>query len=267
MANADPEGTPSDARCHFFKIPLELRDKIYDYVACAEKNPGLHINLKVAREPVVHAYDHNLSQTCSQVRQDYDVRLQRRIKQMTLDHKASGLAWETMVLCRAFKYQAVLIAESKASKGVWNQDGVALRMMIAFRGMFDDGKPQSTLAFTVASGAVRDYNRRFIAKVHHPPGQAKTPSELASAVGCLSVLKEVTEPDARNWWTLLWIEFECHRKFYTESANAPLGSYSGSKIWMVSYPTSRLPAKKTVDSNSEAVTKTLRSRRRYGSYV
>lgn len=80
MADASPTPASSDTRCHFFKIPLELRDNIYDYVAYGEEKIDLHVNLETAKEPELHAYDHNLSQTCSQIRQEYTTRLQHRVK-------------------------------------------------------------------------------------------------------------------------------------------------------------------------------------------
>jgi hypothetical protein len=263
-ANAGPEGIPSDTRCHFFKIPIELRDDIYDYVACGEKNPGLRVNLEAATEPKLHAYDQGLSETCSQIRQEYSIRLKHHLKQLTIDHGASGHEGETIMKRRYIQGKAVLIAESKASKGVWNQEGVALRITIPFKGRFDGDSFQSILAFTVASSATRDYNLRFAIRalggynIQRPP-----PSELASAVGYLSALKVITEPDARNWWTLLWSEHLERRLSYTNSQDTIPFRYRGLQMWSVYQPISLLAAERIAEEEAEAATRKLRPRQ-YG---
>jgi hypothetical protein len=252
MANARPDPTSSDTRCHFFKVPLELRDNIYDYVAYGEQNLGLHVNLEVATEPKLHAYDKGLSQTCSQIRQEHSIRLQRHIKQLAIDHEASGPERGTASFSRRLKGHCVLIAESKVSKGVWNQDGFALEMFLPFRGMFDEGKVNSTLIFTVASSAARAHNRRFPLKFAREPRTRKRPlSELIDAVRRLSALKVVTATDARNWWSLLWREHVWLRMTYTDSQDATSPSYAGLPFWWVSLSASLRPTDIRFDCESD----------------
>jgi hypothetical protein len=139
------------------KIPLELRDDIYDYVAYGEKTLGLHVNMEVVTEPKVHYYDEGLSRTCPQIRQEYTIRLQRRIKQLMVDHKASVARHRYLghVFSSVLKSQTILIAEREVSSDV------ATRSVIPFEGGFDKGAQLSTLTFTLATSAVRGYDRRF----------------------------------------------------------------------------------------------------------
>jgi hypothetical protein len=103
--------------------------------------------------------------------------------------------------------QAIHIAESQASKGVWTQDDVALRITIPFKGAFDEGRSYSTLASIVASSAMRDYSVKFAVRGLGTFDRQRLPApDLVYALGYLSALKAITEPDARNWWTPLWTD-------------------------------------------------------------
>jgi hypothetical protein len=263
-ANTGPEEIPPDTRCHFFKIPIELRDDIYDYVACAEKKPGLHVNLETATEPKLHAYDQGLSQTCSQTRQEYGLRLQHHIKQLTIDHRASDPEDKPTMIRQLLRGQAVHIAESQASKGVWNQDDVALRITIPFRGAFDDCKSYSTLTFIVASSATRDYNLKFAVRGLGTFDRQRLPApDLVFALGYLSALKAITELDTRNWWTPLWTEYAERRVAYTNLQDMALQpQYRGLPMWSVYKPTSLLAAEFEAECIAEElVTRKLRPKR------
>ena len=135
----------------------------------------------VATEPKYHYYDEGLSRTCTQIRQEYTIRLQPRIKQLMIDHRAActrsphGSAGKTEVFYQDLKSQTILIAEREVMKGVWIQVDVASRSVMPFRGLLDPGRSLydigigrygrryygSSLTVTLASSAVRGYNRRF----------------------------------------------------------------------------------------------------------
>ena len=142
-ATADRGAASSDTRCHFFKIPIELRDNIYDYVAYGEKTLGLHVNMEVVTEPKVHYYDEGLSRTCPQIRQEYTIRLERRIKQLMIDHRASlrgrGICWGKIFYSH-LESQTILIAEREVMKDVWVQVDVAMRSVMPFKGILDPGR-------------------------------------------------------------------------------------------------------------------------------
>jgi hypothetical protein len=140
-----------------------LIDDIYDYVAYGEKTLGLHVNMEVVTEPKVHCYDEGLSRTCTQIRQEYTIRLHRRIKQLVVDHRASVALHEWMghEFDSVLKSQTILIAEREILRGVWVQTDVASRSVIPFEGLFDQGRYLSTFTFTLATSGVRGYNRRF----------------------------------------------------------------------------------------------------------
>ena len=141
-ATTTPDTASSDTRCHFLKIPLELRDYIYDYVAYNEKTLGLHINMEVVTEPKFHYYDEGLSRTCPQIRQEYTIRLERRIKQLMIDHRA---AFERNpvggeIFYKGLKSHTILIAEREVMKDVWVQVDVAMRSVMPFKGILDPGR-------------------------------------------------------------------------------------------------------------------------------
>jgi hypothetical protein len=226
MANADSQPTSShDTRCHFFKLSLELRYDIYDYVAYGEKELGLYVNLKNVTEPETHVYDRGLSHTCAQLRQEYMLRLQRRFKQIDINHMAQTDTNRIMA-----SFATLLIAERKVSRNAWVQDDVAFRWIIPFEGMLDDGQQRSTLRFTVASGATRPFDKR----IGLPAGRMSQEStgDLISAMTSLQRLKNVADHDARNWWMSLWNAYEVRVLYYTLYADGDVHIFGGSSRWI-----------------------------------
>jgi hypothetical protein len=215
MANADSQPTSSDdTRYHFFKLSLELRDDIYDYVAYGEKELGLYVNLENVTEPKTYVYDRGLSHTCAQLRQEYMLRLQRRVKQIDIDHRAHI---DTHDIMNRYAFATLLITERKVSRNAWVQDVVAFRWIILFEGMFDDGERRSVLRFTVASGATRALDRKIdlpaILKPRDPMG------DLTSAMTSLQRLKNAADHDVRNWWMSLWNAYEVRLLCYRVGAS------------------------------------------------
>ena len=209
-----PDTASSDTRCHFLRIPLELRDDIYDYVAYGEKTLGLHVNMEVVTEPKVHYYDEGLSRTCPQIRQEYTIRLERRIKQLMFDHRASlvglGSCWGK-IFYHHLESQTILIAEREVMKDVWVQVDVAMRSVMPFKGILDPGRDlfdkglgylsrscfAGTLTFTLASSAVRGYNRRF--GMEDGVFSATVPTwDHDTVVRYLSLLEEAAKPTRTN---------------------------------------------------------------------
>jgi hypothetical protein len=210
MANADSQPTSSDdIRCHFFKLSLELRDNIYDYVAYGEKELGLYVNLENVTEPKTHVYDRGLSHTCAQLRQEYMLRLQRRVKQIDIDHRTHV---DTHSIMARNAFATLLIAERKVSRNAWVQDHVAFRWIIPFEGMFDDGQRRSTLRFTVASGATRAFDKKIGLPARRMSGEST--GDMISAMTSLQRLKNVAEYDVRNWWMSLWNAYEVRLLYY-----------------------------------------------------
>jgi hypothetical protein len=206
MANAAPQSTPTeDTRCHFFKLSLELRDEIYDYVAYEQTSVDLYVNLETPAEPKVYAYDEGraLSRTSSQIRTEYMTRLQRRIKRLDIDNRARVVP---RYLVSSYSFPSLLIAERKVSKYVWVQDDVALRWTIIFEGVFDNGQRRITLRFTVASGAARTSNQKMIIPTGRRFGVSV--GDLLSAMTYLQRLADVADRDERNWWMTWWHEYE-----------------------------------------------------------
>jgi hypothetical protein len=206
VADASPDPTSPDTRCHFFRLSLELRDDIYDYVAYGQRSQGLHVNLETATEPKVHAYDRGLSQTSSQVRQEYTLRLKRHIMHLDISHPASLWAASrgTMLgrpILQQITSQSVLIAERKESRGMWVQDDVALRSSIFFNCSSGHG---GWLTFTVASSDMRVYNRRFNMRAISFEKDKGCDWNLVFALKSLSLLEGVAQFDTRNWWMCLW---------------------------------------------------------------
>jgi hypothetical protein len=202
VADASPNPAFSDTRCHFFKIPLDLRDDIYDYIAWGEKTLGLHVNMEVVKEPKAHYYDEGLSRTCTQIRQQYTIRLRRRIKQLMIDHRAAVelYGWTGERLRSVGRSQTILIAEREVLKGVWVQVDVASRSVIRFsgiddkgRGLLNWGKFASTLTFALASSTVRGYNRRFGIQEERDPPDIPT-WDHGAVVGYLSLLEDAAKP-------------------------------------------------------------------------
>jgi hypothetical protein len=202
MANAAPQSTSSDdTRCHFFRLSLELRDEIYDYVAYEQTSVDLYVNLETPTQPKMYAYDEGraLSRTSSQIRTEYMTRLQRRIKQLDVDHEPHLVVPSSMPTHAS---TTLMIAERKVSRNAWVQDNIAFRWIIPFEGTFDNGLKQSTLRLTVASNAVRAFDLKL-----GLPAELdfKVPEgDLLAAMTDLQRLKNVAELDVRNWWMPWW---------------------------------------------------------------
>jgi hypothetical protein len=208
---AEPQSTSSDdARRHFFKLSLELREKIYDYVAYDQTSVELYVDLGTVSEPEISAYDENraLSRTCSQLRLEYMTRLRQRIKRLDVDHKVPvGKRWVMP--------PELLIAERKVSKNVWVQDVVALRWIIPFEGMFEDEEQRITLTFTVASDAMTAFNQRIRLPTMREDRAPKR--DLVSTMTCLQRLKDVVGSDARkNWWMSWWNDCQVRELYYPD---------------------------------------------------
>jgi hypothetical protein len=70
------------------KLPQELRDEIYDYVAAAETEIGAHVTFTEDSNMKVQALSKNsLGLTCRQIRHEYSLRLESRIKQLVTELK------------------------------------------------------------------------------------------------------------------------------------------------------------------------------------
>lgn len=63
--------------CFFLaKLPQELRDQIYDYVAMADAKIGIHVTLKEDSNVELYAYSRKgLGHTCRQIKREYSLRL------------------------------------------------------------------------------------------------------------------------------------------------------------------------------------------------
>lgn len=125
-------------------------------------------------------------------------RLQQRLKQLDIENRAQVvvpliLIWKTS--------PTLLIAERQVSKNVWIQEDVALQWTIPFQGKFDNGEQRSNLRFTVASGAVRAFNRKIGLPDRRRVGVST--GDLLSAMTYLQRLKDVADNDANNWWMSL----------------------------------------------------------------
>jgi hypothetical protein len=219
MANADLQSTSSDdTRCHFFKLSLELKDWIYDYIAYGQTIIELYVNLETASEPKVYPLDGSraLSRTSSQLRTEYMARLQQRIKQLDTDRRAS-LGEPRVMASPKDVTKLLLIAEREVSQNTWVRDDVAFRWIIPFEGTFDNGEQKSTLNFTVASGAARAFNR----KIHSLDMCNCRVSEdrIISAMTYLKRLKDVADHGVRNWWMSLWDAHEVRMPYYRLTVN------------------------------------------------
>lgn len=143
------------------KLPLELRDQIYDYVTVAETNIGLQVNAQENSKPRVYAYSVNgLGHTCKEIRQEYSRRLKRRIKHLMSEtcrvackyarapyardaffHKllCTDAGCKGTVVTPAMESSAIShvtrVADRKISKGVYVQEDVAYTMRIPFTGV------------------------------------------------------------------------------------------------------------------------------------
>jgi hypothetical protein len=172
--------------CLFLKkLPLELRDQIYDDVAASETEIGLHVTLATTEQskPQVHAYFvAGLGHTCKEIRQEFSLRLQRRIKnllpetyQPTYRELFNKGLWRLNPELTGWTYlsskarsQLVRVADHRASKGVHVQDDVAMTTRISFTGYNDHAIRTSFLTLTVAIHPARAYNNKYDLVGHGP---------------------------------------------------------------------------------------------------
>lgn len=245
----DAQSSTSTKSCFLFKLPPELRDKIYDDIAAAEVNIGLKVTLKRQTSPKVAAYSvRGLSHTCTQIRQEYSNRLQHRIKCLRTETvrrdchnfppEAVFLGWLLNVRRRTVNISAletcarshvVRIADRKISKGVYAQEDVAVTMQIPFTGRFDDGIPTSNLTLTFASDLDTWYNLNCLLdtglraiqqeKFWKERGRFHTLWEAASEFAAL--IKRTDWNDCEHWlW--FWWKYQVLYKHVVSNAGLPL---------------------------------------------
>lgn len=247
-SNDAQSSTPIES-CFFFKLPPELRDKIYDDVAAAEVNIGLKVTLKHHSSPKVAAYSvRGLSHTCKQIRQEYSNRLQHRIKRLRTEtvrrdcHKFSPedvfFAWLRKIRRRTMHILAletcarshvIRVADRKTSKGIYAQEDVAVTMQIPFTGRFDHGIPTSNLTLTFASDLDGAYNlicpldTRLRAiqqeKFWKERGRFHTLWEAASE---LAFLLKRTDWNGCEHWLWFWWKYQVLYKHVASNAGLPL---------------------------------------------
>jgi hypothetical protein len=232
--------------CLFLKkLPLELRDQIYDYVAASETDIGLHVTLARTDQskPQVHAYPvAGLGHTCKEIRAEYSLRLQRRIKNLLTEtyqpynrelpnkdlHRLNpGLFKNGLLrltpeisrkpcLCPSARDQLVRVADRKVSKGVHVQDDVAMTTCIPFAGYSDHGLRTSFLTLTVATHPARAYNNKYDL-VNHWPHQYQSEAYwkqrgdwtmLTEAITKFQYSLWATDWMAREFWFAVWWKYD-----------------------------------------------------------
>lgn len=183
----------------------------------------MHINLEVATEPEVHAYDQGLSQTCTRVRQEYTLRLQHRIKQMLTDEKA----FYRLIKCTdsigalgSADSRAILVAERRMPKGVWTHDDVALKLIVPFKDSYDPNIRLSKLTFVVATSAVRAYNRQVI-EIGGFGSLKRINREIAYALESMERLERIARLDVRNWWMRFWSRYSPRKDDFYSLIHSP----------------------------------------------
>lgn len=233
-----------DPECLFLsKLPLELRDQIYDYVAISETKINLHVNLQEGTKVESHANTRKgLGHTCRQIRQEYSLRLENRIRdlviefhcpdtpKLTPDESAQDPRKTTLLerleivssqpyavppvpsLDHSAQSHLFQIAERKVIRGVYLQEDFAYTMRIPFGGIDDFGLRLSTLTITFASSAPREYN------YSHPLDPSCNEKALLVAKGHFHSIYQAAKRFLRlthrvDWtghegWCLLWWDFE-----------------------------------------------------------
>ena len=178
--------------CFFLtKLPQELRDQIYDYVAMADTQLGAYVTLKDCSSAELYAYSSmGLGHTCRQIREEYSLRLQPRVKDLVAefqtcissaaipDNSIGGPRKTSLqerlrripqphmgppmpALDHFAQSHFLQIAEHKVVGGVYIQEDIAYTMRIPFGGIDDMGLRLSTLAVTLASNAPREYSDKY----------------------------------------------------------------------------------------------------------
>ena len=184
--------TTTGAECFLLtKLPQELRDQIYDYVAMADTKLGAYVTLKEYSSAELYAYSSKgLGHTCRQIREEYSLRLAPRIKCLlvefqdciasvaTPDKSIGGPRKASLqerlqripqphmgppipALDHSAQSHFLQIAERKVVGGVYIQEDIAYTMRIPFGGIDDMGLRLSTLAVTLASSAPRGYSDKY----------------------------------------------------------------------------------------------------------
>lgn len=156
--------------CPFLdKLAQELRDHIYDYVAMSETKIGAHVTFKGDSDVEVHAHARKgLGNTCRQIRQEYSLRLERRIKDLVVEFRDAEestttprkpirdpgprkmsfrermrLLWYGYIeppapaLDHSARSHTLKVAERQVTRGLYIQEDVAYTMRIPFGGIYD----------------------------------------------------------------------------------------------------------------------------------
>ena len=252
------------------KLPQELRDRVYDYVAMAETNIGLHVNLEDDSNVKSHAYPpKGLDLTCRQIRQEYSLRLERRIKHLVTelfetpkasttnppDKSTSDPPWRRMYLWKgpaiisrpyiappvpALDHSArshfLQVAERKVSRGVYIQEDLAYTMRIPFGGINDTGLRLSTLTVTLASSAPRQYSNTY------PLDPSRDESALWKSKGHydsmyqaakdLLLMMQRDDWNGHEAWCDLWSNYEIvFPRKKGEKGNGLQGRSDGDRWW------------------------------------
>jgi hypothetical protein len=231
------------------KLPLELRDQTYDDVAASETEIGLHVTLATPEEskPQVHAYSvAGLGHTCKEIRQEFSLRLQCRIKTLltetyykpyyrTLFHNglchlnAEPTTW-TYMSSKA-RSQLVRVADHRVSKGVHVQDDVAMTTCIPFTGYNDHGLRTSFLTLTVATHPARAYNNRYDL-VGHGPYHHKSEkywkdrgdwTMLTEAIAKFRDVLRATEWAGAECWFAVWWKYDAFNHYHSPDDGGEFG--------------------------------------------
>jgi hypothetical protein len=238
---ADAKAYPAayDTRCHFLeKLPRELRNQIYGYVAVSENDIGLHVTLKEGSKPKARAYAlGGLSETCQQVRAEYSDALQRRIKGLatqgtcqkmvvtetrvqscnqqyvrTIRHADKVWQPPARALSQAPRAHIVRVAARRLSKGVLVQDDVGYTMNVPFVNVYDPMLKEGTLTLTFASRDAIRFNNEYILgviqdtqKIWKPRGEWIM---LREAAAFIHTLLKGTEWKGWEWVVAFWWKFD-----------------------------------------------------------
>jgi hypothetical protein len=232
--------------CLFLKkLPLELRDQIYDYVAASETDIGLHVALATAEnsKPQVHAYSvAGFGHTSKEIRVEYSLRLQQRIKNLLTEtyqpiyrelcskglHRLNpDLFIKDLLrlnpefikkprLSPSARSQLVRVADRKVSKGVHVQDDVAMTTCIPFIGYADHALRTSFLTLIVATHSARAYNNKYDL-VNHWPHQYQSKkywkqrgdwAMLTEAITKFRDLLRATDWTGAEPWFAVWWKYD-----------------------------------------------------------
>lgn len=223
--------------CFFLtKLPQELRDQIYDYVAMADAKIGAHVTLKQDSNVELYAYSRKgLGHTCRQIRLEYSLRLVPRIKSLVTEFQTTPASKAKSIrdpgprkmgfrerlaffsnagppvpaLDHSAQSHYLQIAERKVVGGVYVLEDMSYTMRIRFSGVDDMGLRFSNLIVTFASSAPRDYTDKY------PLDPTRNEEALWTAKGRIHTLAEAAgtllelvqccnRPEHDPWRELLW---------------------------------------------------------------